>query len=99
MTARDDLVPLYPSYDVVIIETAARESKRVHMDLPWYDHSLFWWTQGNFSCDCNRGECVWQRDKNAEETVDVPCGSDKYIIIKAIFPDGTECLIDGNEAA
>lgn len=41
-------------YTVDILEVTTGEVVRREMDLPWHEGSLYWWTDGNYSCDCNR---------------------------------------------
>lgn len=39
------------------------------------DPSTFWWSEGNFACDCNRGQFVG---------LDLPCGD--AVLIDSIVP-------------
>lgn len=77
------------AYNVHITDNQTGESKIVLMDLDWFDHSVYWWTRGNFSCDCNRGDTFY-----AGEDVDIPCGFTRFTVLKVVFKDGTEILID-----
>lgn len=52
---------------------------RTHADSgPWDDANEYGWTEGNFSCDCNRAlffaRAVGDPDPN------IPCGDDGYSI-------------------
>lgn len=42
-------------YKICIIDTTTWEERVQDMrDIPWGDASVFWWTEGNYGCDCNR---------------------------------------------
>lgn len=84
-------------YDVLIQKNATGEIRRQHEDLEWHEWTLYWWTDGNFGCDCNR-EWEFQRAAGEPLTEDPKCGYTKYRVIKAIFPDGKEIEIDGEAA-
>jgi hypothetical protein len=79
------------SYQVSITDTATGENKMVTMDLPWLEHSRFWWTDGNFGCDCNRSSVF-------DPSRDEPCGSNgssqRYVVHYALFDDGSMIAID-----
>lgn len=84
---------LYPSYDVEIRRVADGLVRRYHMDHPWHSSSMFWWTEGNGGCDCNR-MMDFQRAGGEDDTLPHPCGDTAYQVIRAIFPDGTTLQID-----
>lgn len=86
------MVRLHPSSKITIRKISTGETKTVPVDLAWYEHSLFFWTEGNFSCDCNR-HLVWIGLGNYPDE-ESKCGHTEYTVIKATFPDGTEQLID-----
>lgn len=81
----------HPRYDVQMRDNLTGEERLVPMEMEWHDSSLFWWTDGNFGCDCNRG-IVFAGDDDAAD--DVPCGDTRFTAIKAIFPDDSEQEID-----
>ena len=62
-------------------------------DEPWENFHVYMWTEGNFSCDCNR-ELEFQRAGGEEEAEERECGHEKYTAIKAILADGTEVMLD-----
>lgn len=72
------------------IATIRRVSDGVQADCPmksdWDDLSEFWWSEGNFACDCNRGDC-FHRALTSEDT-DEECGDDRYQV-RITLPDGT----------
>lgn len=49
------------------------QTKIIPIDLEWWGD--FVWTEGNFSCDCNRHDFFYP-DSNK----DVPCGDDRFTI-------------------
>jgi hypothetical protein len=46
-----------------------------------YEYSEFMWTEGNYSCDCNR-HLFFERAIGNEPEEDMPCGNTLY---KAIY--------------
>lgn len=79
-------------YRVVIIRNSDGERREIAEDL-WHSSSLFWWTEGNGACDCNRH--LWfERWVNPDYDADVPCGNDAYYVECAIFPNGDRVQID-----
>lgn len=89
-----DLVAIHQNCDVVVRKNSTGEVKRIRTDLEWFDHSHFFWTEGNFSCDCNRHHVFhWDKEPPRKQEK-FKCGHTAYTVIKVIFPDGTEQLID-----
>ena len=83
-------------YKVAIRNNATGEVRIQHEDLDWHDHSLFWWTEGNFGCDCNR-EDEWLRAGGMPEDgipEDNECGHERFSVLYAEFPDGRRITID-----
>lgn len=71
------------------------------LDIPWdqwEDHHHFFWTEGNYSCDCNRElefiRAKYNRDTTWEEFDNVECGNSKYTAIQAELLDGTVIALD-----
>lgn len=86
-------------YDVLIRNNETGEVRRYHENLEWHEWSLFWWTDGNFGCDCNRYaefERAGGRPESELMAERWKCGQSKFDVIKAIFPDGSEIEIDGD---
>ncbi len=86
------------SYKVLIRNNATGEVVESTQPYEWDDGNLFWWSEGNFSCDCNR-ELQFCRAKDIDEPDRDAnrCGEERFTVIKAILPDGTEVEIDGEE--
>lgn len=73
------------------IATIQRVADGVQVDCPmeeldWHDSSEFWWSEGNFACDCNRADC-FHRALSGEE-VDEECGHERYRV-RITLPDGS----------
>jgi hypothetical protein len=91
-------------YTVVLRRNADGESRRVEGYGEWRDGTEFWWTEGNFGCDCNRWaefERAGGHEPDDDDWADVPgCLNDPplYTAIKAILEDGTEMPLDKVEA-
>jgi hypothetical protein len=58
-----------------------------------FDYSEYWWTDGNFGCDCNR-EWGFLRAGDEPLTEDTPCGEVKYTAICAVTDEGQLHFID-----
>ena len=75
-----------------VVHIQSNETKEIRIFNPgweWHDSSLFWWTDGNAGCDCNRSDFFGDRNDS--------CGHTRYTILKAVMADGSEIQIDGNE--
>lgn len=88
-----EIVELHPSSKITIRKNSTGEIRVADFPLPWYEHSLYFWSEGNFSCDCNRHD-LFGRVLDPQFDEDFKCGHNEYTVIKATFPDGTEQLID-----
>lgn len=78
------------SYIVAIRNNATGEVRHCTMEgLEWHQHSMFWWTEGNFGCDCNR-RATWASDDQMESC----CGQGDFSVLYAELPDGTRISID-----
>lgn len=80
-------------YSVKIKNNETGEVRDARMDFDWDEASDYWWTDGNFGCDCNR-HLVFIRAGNEPES-DVSCGNKLYTVIHAKLDDGKVIEIDG----
>lgn len=69
-------------------ETGEIREYKTECDNQFLPTQEFWWKEGNGSCDCNRSTFFHNDDKNYE------CGDDKYSVLKLVFEDGNEIVID-----
>lgn len=69
--------------------------------------SLFWWTDGNFGCDCNRSMEFWRGNGVSEDVVrqrtsGTQCtnasGAQEYLV-RITLPDGTVVLDEFDDEA
>ncbi len=88
-------------YKVHITEVATGITRESHIKWDWYRDGMsdeFWWTEGNFGCDCNR-RMEFRRAGGDPEIEDSPCspneGPQAYRVTHAILDDGTRVDIDG----
>ena len=79
------------------IENETGEIRIRDMNVDFHDYSLFWLTEGNFGCDCNRHLEFERAGNNEVFNDDRPCGSEKYSVLYAEFPDGTKMKIDDDD--
>ncbi len=82
----------FPNYDVVLRRNADGIERTYHMDSEWDHSGDFWWSEGNGACDCNRA-MIFDRlggmDEDQIMDTDYSCGSERYTVVRYIFPDGT----------
>lgn len=85
------------SYIARIRKVATGEERDCQLDIPWYNAggSSWWWSEGNYGCDCNR--CLeFERAGGNEligevgdyEDAPCPCGHGGYLIVSITLPDG-----------
>jgi len=79
------------TYTVTMRNNATGEVKDFVQDLPWETHSHFWWTDGNYGCDCNR-YLVW--NDYPDEDDDTPCGHTMFTVLHATLQTGEVVKID-----
>ncbi len=64
--------------------------------IEWGDHSVYWWTEGNFGCDCNRDR-EFKRAGGEEIDPDDDsdrCGDTAYTALFAELENGKQVQID-----
>ncbi len=85
------------SYTVRIKNNATGEIRvsRV-IDLPWEEHSDFWWLEGNMGCDCNR-EVEWRRagGEIIDDVCSPECSDGRFCVIDATLDDGRVIILQG----
>ena len=92
--AREMVAPSYTlqvrrTADGLVRECAGPETA------PWSEGSLYYLTEGNFGCDCNR-HLMFERAGGADpDIMGHPCGATRYSILSATLPDGTVVPVDG----
>lgn len=82
------------TYTVHIIDTTTGEARDCPMSIDWGDDesAVFWWTEGNFGCDCNRGLVFHDYDIDPDCNV----GPNRYRVTHATLADGRVVTIDGD---
>lgn len=59
----------------------------------WQTADFSWWTEGNFSCDCNR-ELEFERGLGHDPDLDsVECGDNRFTLLKLKFENGDEYIV------
>lgn len=89
------------SYTIRIRNNATGE---VRQSKPYeFEWSLFWWTDGNMGCDCNR-HLAWLRaggpgpaDDPFHNNAARQCGDGAYTVIDATLDDATVVPVDSPE--
>jgi len=82
-------------YKVAIRKNSTGEVRVCSIESEWEEDGAtdeFWWTEGNFACDCNRAIkfalAAGERDTN------VVCGHTLYTCLYAELPDGSRVPLD-----
>lgn len=83
-------------YKVNITDNKTNETRTVDMDLEWGDH-LWWWTEGNFGCDCNRND-VFNYGKEHADYEDIDCGKTRYTVDFVELSSGKRISIDSHNS-
>ena len=77
------------SYVARIRKVATGEERAIRVNLDWEDHSSFWWSEGNYGCDCNRFlEFEYADGREPEDGEEEKCGEGSYIVVSITVPDG-----------
>jgi hypothetical protein len=86
------------AYMVQIRDTKTGEARLCEMDVQWRDN-LFWWTGGNFACDCNRGDTFnggYQTWDDEESRCNPIGGPQRFVVEFFIDPDGNRVEYPGD---
>jgi len=86
-------------YTVRFKDTVTGEEAEKVYEYEWEDGSDYWWSEGNFSCDCNR-YLEFLRAKGQDPALDeAVCnsGDNRYEVVSITCPDGQVVYRD-NEA-
>jgi hypothetical protein len=75
-------------YTVHIRNNATGEVREYRDNLDWHGSSLYWWSEGNMSCDCNR-EPTWIMAGGGEPPDNCDCGHSRFAITRIVLDDGT----------
>lgn len=87
-------------YVATIVDNATGESRECEMEIEWHDASEFWWTEGNFGCDCNRMltfERAGGREPDEDEVQCVYPGFERrhrYSVPHVTLANGSRVAID-----
>lgn len=73
-------------YLIKMLHRPTGEIRELEINLEWDGSSEFLWSEGNFSCDCNRMLFFtdWKEDVEDEE---LDCGTENYAIL-GIWAEG-----------
>jgi hypothetical protein len=84
-------------YEVEILDTVTGETRWKSYPYEWNDG--FWWTAGNFSCDCNRAAAFMRAggEEPSEKYWDeVVCSAgNRYRVPRVRLADGTVLTVEG----
>ncbi len=84
-------------YIVLLKNNETGEERKIHHDEDWDDGSNYLWTEGNYSCDCNRHLFFERSIGRRPDKEEMVCGDIKYTAVYAELPDGTRYVLDKNE--
>lgn len=80
-------------YKIAIRNNKTGEVRIAVMDVEWWEHSFFWWTEGNMCCDCNR-HLEFGRVEDPEFCEDIPCSEERYTVLYAELGNGERIPLD-----
>lgn len=84
----------HTKYTVAIRKNETGEIRIIEVNCEWHESSLFFWTEGHLSCDCNRF-LEFERASGIEPYDDeIICGSEAYTVLYAEFETGERIVID-----
>jgi hypothetical protein len=84
-------------YKVKIRNNKTGEVRVYEDECEWHENSVWFWTKGNFGCDCNR-HLLFHRAVGDESDYDVECDDGKnrkYSAIDAVLESGEVVVLDG----
>jgi hypothetical protein len=85
-------------YKVAIRKNETGEIRFYEVEFEWHKPDgytdLFWWQEGNFSCDCNRERAWNSQELEGEPYQEYECGDSRFSALYAILENGEEILID-----
>ena len=89
---------MHKYYDVAIRRNDTGEVRMCRQDVDWDDTNddghIYYWTEGNFGCDCNR-ELEFLRAGGDDPLFDsVECGGERFSALYALLPDGRRVPLD-----
>lgn len=73
-----------------LLEKGAWVETRIPGDVDQADGIVFWWTEGNGGCDCNRGsafERAGGADKDEQDFADFPCHAESQYLVRVTIDD------------
>jgi hypothetical protein len=80
-------------YAIRIRNNETKEERVSAMNFPYdEDVSMFYLTEGNYACDCNR-QLEFARSGSEPEPEGI-CGESRFTIIEMILEDGTRIPVD-----
>lgn len=77
-------------YTVTIRENSTMEVEKIVMQEDWQEGSDYWWSEGNFGCDCNRRILFYRAKGVPYEDIETQCGDTGYSVLSIVLPDGRD---------
>lgn len=98
------------TYKVAIRKNSTGEIRQYEIEWDWFkddSDDFYWWTQGNYQCDCNRELSFIRasgREVTDEEFDAVQCTDGAYSALYAELPDGRrieldDCAVETNRSS
>jgi hypothetical protein len=84
-------------YTVAIRKNETGEVRQYRIDWDWETEDgddTYWWTEGNYGCDCNRHLCFERAAESDPDFEEAKCGDGKYSVLYADLPSGERVQID-----
>jgi hypothetical protein len=74
------------SFTIILKHVPSGEEREIHEDGLWDDIADYMWTEGNYSCDCNRALFFYNC---GPESDDRACGDSEFMLPRVVLADGT----------
>lgn len=81
-------------YVITIRNNKTNQIRSINVELDWDENSEFLWTEGNYSCDCNRHLFFIREVENNPTNNRITCGETEYSVLYTKLPNGTKILLD-----
>lgn len=93
---QDCVIRRHAGYILVTIrKNATGEERTYRHDMRWEaEGDQYMWSEGNYSCDCNR-YLFFQRAHDEDEE-DFECGDTAYTVVKIVTDDGAQVYAEGS---
>ena len=92
------MIEVFGHYDVALRKNDTGEVRICRQNIDWDTSNdcghVYYWTEGNFGCDCNRELTFLRAGGETPALDDVECGESRFTALYALLPDGRKVMLD-----